>query len=94
MEDQTSCTSVLKPARRDAPDAQRNANPSRQVLGNCDTDDGDHRPLVLPDRSYQNGRTCQEDDVGEKDRQSEHVILNGFVHCVNWFFVASFMKNP
>jgi len=88
MEDQTSCTSVSKPTPRDAPGTQRNANLSRQVLGNCDTNDDNHHPLVLPDRPYQNGRTCQEDDVGEKDRQSEHVILNGFVCCVNWFFVA------
>ena len=88
MEDQTSCTSVSKPARRDAPGAQRNANHSRQVLGNRDTDDDDYHPLVLPDRPHQNGRTFQEDDVGEKDRQSEHVILNGFVRYANRFFVA------
>ena len=87
MEDQTSCTSVSKPALRDAPAAQRNANPSHQVLGNRDTNDDNYLPLVLPDQPHQNGRTCQEDDVGEKDRQSEHVILNGFVRCVNWFFV-------
>jgi len=52
-------------------------NPSPQVLGDRDPDDDDHRFLVLLDGFHQNGRTHQEDDAREEDRQSDHVILDG-----------------
>ena len=55
------------------------ANTSRQVLGNRNTDDGDHHFLVFPDGFHQNGWVDQEGYVEKEDVKREHVTSNGSI---------------